>query len=742
MTNLEFHFIEPELSVDKNKKSPASYIKRMFSVKGQVRYARVYLTALGVYRAYINGKETDNSLLNPGYTDYKYRVQYREYDIKDSLHYGSNELLVILGDGWYRGCINIGSTRNSYGKKTALAFVIQIEYEDGSSDTIFSDKECIASQSGPLRENDLKTIERYDARLIPDRYHEVVETVYSGKVIPLQGEKICRHEEFTPIVLKTANGETVLDFGQNFAGFVHFKVTGSAGHEVLLTHGECLDENGNFTMKNLAAEGASFISGEVGQRLEYVLKDGYQEYEPLFLYCGFRYVKLENWPEEVLPENFKGIAIYSDLEFIGDFKCSNEKINKLVENVRWSLKSNFVDIPGDCPTRERTGWSADISVFSKTACYLSDCRKFLLKWLEDYKLEQTEDGNLPFVIPDGNKNGMQRGCFGWSSSIADIALTLYEFYGDAEILRSVHEAISKFIDFNLKRAKKINPLLLFKKIYDRNFVVETGFHYGEWLEPGTKMYKDYIRNIFYPDIEVTCAYFYHTARQLELIENILGKECSHPGLADKLKEVYKKNFLNSDTVSSERQCRYVRPLWMDISTSPAIAESLNRICIKNDYKIGTGFLTTWQLLPVLTKYGYSDTAYKILENEKQPGWLYELNCGATTTWENWYGIDEKGSPVDSHNHYAPGSVISWLFEYCAGIKPLEPGFKKVRISPVPGGGLKFAEATFGKIVSAWKIENNTFILNVKTPVEAEIILPDGSMHIMSPGCKEFCCIIK
>ena len=755
-------FICPEIAAfDPKIEQPASYVRRSFFVRKPVCRATLHMTALGVYRGYFNGKELDEQLLTPGYTGYHYRVQFQTYDLTERIVEGENVLAAVIGDGWYRGCINIGSTRNAYGTKLALAFALELCYADGTTETIVSNESCRATQNGPLRENNLKTIERYDSqREMPDwnapgyddsAWHGVKKADYPGTVIPQQGERVLRHERFTPQVLHTPDGKTVLDFGQNFAGMIRFCVTGSAGHTVALTMGEALDENGNFTMKNLSAEGARLISGEVGQRLEYTLRNGIQEYEPLFQICGFRYALVENWPEEVKAKNFTGIAVYSDLAYTGDFSCSNEQINQLVRNVRWSQKSNFVDIPGDCPTRERTGWTADISVFCETACYLSDPRRFLEKWLADYKLEQSEDGNLPFVVPDGGKQGRRRGCMGWSNAIANIAMTLYRFYGDRELLENVYDTVARFVAFCLERAKKRNPLVLFKRYRHRDLIIETGFHYGEWLEPGSKMYKDYIRALFYADTEVTTAWFYKTVEQLADMAAILGKtedEERYRDLQKQLKIVYQANYLKNGLVDSERPCRYVRPLSMgliDAENIPAVAEELDRKCRERGYTIGTGFLSTWQLLPVLTENGYIDTAYRLLENTKAPGWLYEVSRGATTTWENWLGVDEEGVPRDSHNHFAPGSVVGWLFGYCAGIRPMKPGFEEIMIRPVPGGSLTWAKAEYqspqGKIMTHWKQENGRFFLHLELPegTVTTVVLPDGSSRQVRGGAHEFAC---
>lgn len=760
---LNQYFIELEKEIDPNIQQPASYVRHCFFVKKKVLKAQMIMSALGTYVGYFNGKRLGNQQLTPGYTDYSYRVQYQEYDIASEILQGENVIGAIVGDGWYRGCIDIGSNRNCYGTKIKLLCYLTIEYEDGTSEIIHTDENWHVSQDGALRENNLKTIERYDASKemngwtspgfheTEGKWHTAYKSSYQGEVILQQGELLLEQERFKPEILHTPDGNLVLDMGQNFAGYVRFTVTGAAGTKITLTMGEVLDENGNFTMKNLVAEGASAISGEVGQKLEYTLKEGTQTFQPIFLNSGFRYVLLENWPEEAVRDNFEGIAVYSNIPMNGDFHCSNELINQLVRNVRWSQKSNFVDIPGDCPTRERSGWTADISVFSETACYLSNPRKFLKKWLQDYKYEQTEDGNLPYVVPCAGKNKRQRGCLGWSNAIANISLMLYRFYGEKEDLADVYDCVKRFMDFNIERAKERNPFFFFKFGKHRKYIVETGFHYGEWLEPGNAMYKDFIKDLFYPDTEVTTAWFFTTAMQLSAMAKILGKSKDEEKYAQLGKEIYSayhKEFLKDGMVHSKRHCRYVRPIahrLVNEAEKDKIAARLNELCIENEYKIGTGFLTTWQVLKVLTECGYADTAYKMLENTKQPGWLYAVTKGATTTWENWYGINENNVPVDSHNHFAPGAVVAWLFAYCAGIQPAKPGFKKIRIAPIPGGTLTHVSCTYesiqGKIKVNWKREKEKFMLEVSLPeqVMTEIVLPDGEVLEVKGGFHKLEC---
>lgn len=757
----DFQFIIPEREAfDKNKKMPASYIRKTFDVAEECQKATLEITALGVYKAYLNGQELDQQLLLPGFTNYRARLQYQTYDITTKLKNGKNVLCVILGNGWYRGCLGITSVKAFYGDTLQLAAEIRLENKNGNKEIIRTDETWKATQNGPLEENDLKTFEVVDRtkeltgwkepEYDDHSWHNCRKGSYSGECIPHVGEPILEQERFQPEVLHTPDGNTVLDFKQNLAGHVEFTVTGKKGTTVVLKMGECLDEKGNFTTKNLQTEGSENFGGALGQTLKYTLKEGKQTYKSLFLISGYRYVLLENWPEEVKAENFTSIAVYSALKETGKFECSSELINQFVRNSRWSWKSNSVDIPTDCPTRERAGWGGDITVFSETATFYADTRRFLRKYLGDFMSLQTEDGNLPFICPEvpfelikGMKTQhIPCGSAGWSDALIHVPMVLYQFYGESEILEYVYEAAKKFMEFNLKRAAKRNWNHFYRFESHYKYILDTGYHWGEWLEPGSVMVKDGMKALLTPDPEAATAWLYQSLKEVAQMAEILkfpDDQKYFEEKAAKVRHAYRKEFLKNGQVHSKRQCQYVRPVAMGLATrdeGKQIIQKLNDMVIKNDYKIGTGFLTTYKILFVLSDYGYTETAYKLLENEKCPGWLYEVKKGATTTWENWMGIDENGKPTDSLNHYAPGAAIAWLYEYCAGIRLEKPGFKEIRIQPLPGGSLTWAKAEYqsckGKIVSSWKIEDGYFKLHVEAPADSKvtILLPDQTRYII------------
>lgn len=739
---MQLQFIELEdYGIDPKKKDElpkASYVKKEFCLNRKVRHAELIMTALGVYEVKLNGKRVGNRELAPGFTNYNRRLQYQTYDVTPLLRDGKNVLLVIVGNGWYRG--NVGAINRKYvfGTKLALAARLVITCVDETQEIIETDESWMAAQDGPLETNDLKILERYDARKAPTGWHSCRPYGYQGKLIADEGELLCEQEHFSPVVLHCSDGNTVLDFGQNMAGMIWFRVNGPAGRMVSVQMGETLDENGNFTLSNLQGDGKN-KSTLVNQKLEYILKEGEQEYRSKFLICGFRYALLMNWPQEVIPENFEAIAVYSNLDYQGDFSCSNEKINQLVRNVRWSMKSNFVDIPTDCPHRERAGWAGDVNVFCETADYLADTRRFFAKWLNDFVQAQKESGALPYIIPEIPMLGAGDSSAGWSDAIAAVPLMQYQFYGDDSEIRKCYETVKKYVEYNRKRAEKNHWTRLLKKGKHTHFILDTGFHYGEWLEPGGSNIKDALRALLKPDAEVATAWFFYTVKNLAEMAKILGNEADYKKykkLAELIRKAYQKEFLMNGKVVSERQCKYVRPLYMGLisgTEAEAAARKLNEMVIKNDYKIGTGFLTTYQILQVLTDSGYSETAYCMLEQEECPGWLYEVKKGATTMWEGWnaIGSDGKLKPL-SQNHFSPGAAISWLFSRCAGIRPLAPGFQKVLIRPFPGGDFRYAKAkyqsVYGLIEVSWELEDENFILNLICPpdIEAEVRLPDGT----------------
>ncbi|MCY3780064.1 MAG: family 78 glycoside hydrolase catalytic domain [Chloroflexi bacterium] len=760
MEDLKQLFIAPEHDIDRDAFKPASYLRRVFQLDGAVRRAELQITACGLYNAFINGAPVTDEVFLPGYTLYSKRLQVQSFDVAKLLRPGANVFGVILGDGWWRGSLGAMSARNAYGDDLRLAARLQITCEDKSEHTIATDENWRATQDGPIRKSDWKDGELYDARLELDgwrqaeydvaSWHEARPAQYDGMLVPGEGEAIREMERIRPEILKTPDGSTVLDFQQNLFGYVEFQLNANAGHEVLLTHGEVLDENGNFTRKNFQFKilGRS-IMAPLLQEICYIAKEGAQTYKPTFTAQGFRFVKLDNWPEPVLPENFIAIAVYSDMEDIGQFESSHAGINKLVENTKWSLKGNFLDIPTDCPTRERAGWTGDIASFCEAGSYLMNIDKFLTKWMKDVALQQHEDGRIANIVPGGGTPKILDGSAGWADAAIIVPYTLYRMYGNRQTLDDQYESMTRFISFMERRARQTHWSNRWRRNPHRDFVIDTGYHWGEWLEPGHHPMQDMIKNMLFPDAEVATAYFGYSAALMAEIALALNKTADaerFQALADNVKSAYRRAFTEDGLVKSQRQCRYVRPVALGLLPevdSQRNVVRLNDMVISNDYRIGTGFLSTPFILNVLCDHGFVDTAYQMAENEKSPSWLYQVSKGATTIWEKWDGIDAEGVPSFSFNHYAFGAVAAWFFSYVAGIKPLELGFQRIRIKPYPGGSLTHADCAYrsaaGPIRSAWQRHGGGFHLTVDVPTATEVHLPDGSKHNLQSGKQTYTC---
>ena len=752
-------FVEPEREIDPRHSQPASYVRATVEINEDVAHAELAVTACGMYRCYLNGSSVTTQVFLPGFTWYPKRLQYQSFDVTRMLRRGTNLVGVVLGDGWYRGKIGVFSKRNFYGERTKLAAALTVTLASGRVLELVSGPDWKATQDGPIRTSDWKDGEQYDARLElegwlePDyddsAWHPVRPATYAGDLVPSEGEAILEHERFRPAVLATPDGSTVLDFGQNLFGYVEFTVHGTAGHTVRLAHGEVLDENGNFTLKNVSPPGLLATRTVLRQEIEYTLRDGQQTYKPHFTAHGFRYVKVSNWPEDVKPEHFESIAVYSDVRESGDFSCSNPILGQVVANTRWSQKGNFLDIPTDCPTRERAGWTGDIAAFVETGSYLMKIDRFLEKWLKDLALQQSSDGCVASIVPDVGLFRYMDGSAGWADAAVIVPYTLYRLYGDVNVLREQYESMQRWLDFVERRARRSGLFSRHRWSPHREFIVDSGYHWGEWLEPGHSMAWDAVRNTFLPDAEVATAYFAYSAGLLAEIAEVLDKAedaTRHADLSRRVKEAYRHAFTNDGLVDSDRQCRYVRPVALDLLSEADKRRNVARLAelvAGNDYRIGTGFLTTPHILPVLTDHGFAETAYRVALNRKRPGWLYEVEKGATTIWENWNGVDERGVPRDSHNHYAFGTIVGWLFSRVAGVTPLEPGFRKIRLRPMPGGGLAWAkcryESAAGTIATSWTRENDEFRLEVDVPVVTRVELPDGSVETVRAGLHRFSC---
>lgn len=752
----EAKWIDPEQEINIEAFKPASYIRKEFQIDSEIECARLYITAHGIYEAWLNGQRVGDQLFMPGRTEYHKRLQYQVYDIRSLLTRGNNAIGVILGDGWWRGSNCALSFRNRFGSRITLLVQLQITLKNGTSILIISDDTWKAISEGPIRKCDVKFGETYDGRMeLPgwnqpgfnDEKWQQMKTEEYGydNLIASMGPKILEKERFSPQIIQTPNGETILDFGQNVGGYIEMKIEDvPIGTEIRLTHGEVLDKYGNFTQENIRLFKNIFTQIKDPYQLDiYIHGGGSLVYKPRFSMKGFRYVRVEGYPIDLKPENFTAIAIYSDMKSTGNFECSNTLINQFFKNTLWSQKGNFLDIPTDCPTRERSGWTGDAQVFAFTGSILMDTLAFYTKWMKDVAASQREDGLIRNLSPNEFlKDMFTEGSAGYADGGVIIPWTIWKIFGDTTIIENQYESMKAWVEYERRHALKthwirmINPKFWFGKAKKlRPYLWDTKYHFGEWMEADLaksmkKIYLGLFKRIFFSDPEIATAYFAYSTQLLADMATAIGKTndaMDYSNLAKKVREAYQYFFLINGDITSNRMAHYVRPVALKIapeSMRQKLIDKLAKLVEMHDYHVGTGFLSTGFLCQVLSEYGYVDHAYKLMLQTSRPSWLYAVTKGATTIWENWNGIDEEGNVQLSMNHYSYGAQVGWLFSTVLGIKPDfdKADFKHFYLEPKSGGGLTYAKGAYhslnGKIYSEWiqdSEKNNLIKYNFEIP---------------------------
>lgn len=743
----------------KNTRYPADLFRKEFVLESQVLKARLYASARGVYDVWINGERIEDWILAPGSTDYRHRIQYQTYDVTRMLKEG-NTLVLRLADGWYRGSCAAYGVTEVYGNETSVIAQLEIEMADGTCRTVVTDGTWNWCCDGPIRFADLQDGEIYDARYKPSYNGRARETAAPKKAVLVSADNVAvrEQERFTPVLHTAADGTRVLDFGQNMAGYLRFTVHGREGETFRLTLGEILGADGHVDMSNIRldrpAKGwnpvsllqmllTNKVSGAAEptpkQEIAFTCSGGEDIYKTSFAVFGFRYVQIDG-ELDVDSKAFEAIAVYSDMEETGDFSCSNEDVNRLVRNTRWSMKSNFLDVPTDCPTRERLGWTGDAQIFYDTGAYLMNTAPFFRKWLRDMEDAQYANGLLPAVLPYNGVEMMYKSTgssVGWADAVYLIPYRQYLRYGDRKVLEQSWPMIRKYADYLLHHLGLSDRRQAKANLYN-DYTYEKGVHLGEWLEPEEFRDQQYGAKAKHP--EECTAYFCYAMRTCSAIARLLGEDAlaeDYRAYADGALRAYEALFVRTGTLDTDRQAKLVRPLalgLLDGEDRMAAEQRLLQAVENYRYRVGTGFLSTPFLLPVLTAAGQAETAYQMLLNEEKPGWLYEIRQGATTVWESWEGDV-------SRNHYSPGAVCQWLFDTAAGIRVA--GENRFVIAPVPGGGLTYAGASYdslyGRVESRWEQTEGRIHFTVKIPAntEAVIRLPDGTERTVTAGTYEY-----
>jgi alpha-L-rhamnosidase len=721
-----------------NGLSPSPFLRREFPLEGQVRRARLYATARGVYELHLNGKRVGNDVLAPGWTDYDRRIQYQTYDVTPLLTRGMNVLGAVLGDGWFAGFVGFDPKHRGalYGSRPQLLAQLDVEYEDGSRQSISTDDSWRCSE-GPILFSDLLMGESYDARREMHGWAEPgfddsgwygaeVEELRDTDLVAQPDEGIRVTEELeAKSVTEVEDGRYIFDMGRNMVGWVRLKVEGEAGTGVTLRYGEVLNPDGTLYTTNLRSARATD---------HYVLGGDREEvYEPRFTFHGFRYVEVSGYPGEPRLEAVTGRVVRSATPVSGSFECSNQMVNELQENIVWGQRGNFLSVPTDCPQRdERLGWMGDAQVFVRTASFNMDVAAFFEKWMVDVEDAQSPEGAFPDVAPLPGGSGLidlRWGAPAWGDAGVIVPWTIYRAYDDTRIVERHYDAMTRWMEY----LHGANPDLI------RNN--RMGNNYGDWLSP---------KGDHTPKHLLATAYWAYDARLMAEMAGATNRNedaKKYSELNEAIKRAFQEAYLYPDgRIEGDTQTCYLLALHMDLlpkELRSAAAGHLVKTIEREDWHLSTGFVGVGYLCPVLTEAGYTDVAYRLLLNETYPSWGYTLKNGGTTIWERWDGwTEEHGfqSPnMNSFNHYSLGSVGEWLYRSVAGIELGAPGYGQIVIRPRRGGGLTHAKAEYdsvrGRISSSWKIEDDRFVLEVLIPPNTTATVHVPSTNDVSEGGK-------
>ena len=714
---------------------PAPMFRKEFEVEKEITSARLYASSFGIYQIYMNGNKIEDEYFAPGQSEYSKEVYYRTYDVTQQLCKDENAIGVMLGHGRY------DRAKGTWGDTLAFSGKLVITYDDGSKQTLVTDKSWKCYNNGPVRTDDMYTGEFYDAGYEVDGWTkagfvaddwEAVQIYNADTVLRVatDSEPMRCVQELKPITIsEPLDGTYVYDFGQNINGMCRIAVKGEPGQVITLRYAEALNEE-RLSNKDDAVGTVYTENLCTAHNTDYYVIKGTEEeiYEPNFVCRGFRYVQVTGLEKALETDEITALVLTSDLDRTGYFECSDESMNKLYQSIYWTQIDNYIDIPVDCPQRdERLGWSGDAQVFAKTASYNADVYQFLRQYTNILRLEQSEEGYYPERVLSTEPSG---GANGWSDAGVIIVWELYQQYGSREIIHENYEAMCKYVDY----------------------LVNTSDNYLRSHEG----YSDH-NAVSTPEHTLTntaqCAYVYSI---LAKMSKVIGEDSlaeKYENISEQYKKAWQDKFIQENgSIECWLQTAYALGLSYELYPEElrnAGAECLNNAVIFSDYHINTGYVGTPHLLPVLCDYGYADTAYKLIQQTTYPSWNYMLSMGATTMterWESYYDNPDGTYGINgSLNHYGLGTVAAWLYQDVLGIRRDEsnPGYKHFYIEPVVGGGLTFAkgsyESVYGTIVSEWKVEGNELVFRFVIPANtsATVTLPSLEYQNMELEAGEY-----
>ncbi|MFE4079155.1 glycoside hydrolase family 78 protein [Paenarthrobacter sp. YIM B13468] len=705
----------------------APYFRREFVAEEGLVRATLSVTALGIVEPYVNGSRVGDEVLSPGWTSYRHRVIVTTIDVTRDIHPGRNAVGAIVGEGWAVGRLGWEWQRQLYAEQPALFLQLELDYGDHT--VVIGTDETFHVGTGAVLANSIYDGETYDARREPAGWSEpgfddngwasALRLDWDLNTLqPPTAPPIRRIEELTPVSVQTSpSGEVIADFGQNISGWVRLTVTGEAGREITIRHAEILTPGGELeTETNRTAEATD----------RYILRGGTAEtWEPRFTFHGFRYAQIDGWPGQLAADSISAVVVHSDMDRTGWFETSNPLVNQLHSNVIWSMRDNFVGVPTDCPQRdERLGWTGDINAFAPTAAYLYDVRGVLGSWLQDLAAEQTEKGFVPWVVPDALSQPSTPTAL-WSDVAVSLPWTLYQEYGDPDILRRSYSSMTNFI-------RQVAALL------DDAGLWSSGFQFGDWLDPDAPASNPAAaktdRHL------VASAFLCKSTREMAATAKLLGHDqdaAEFDALAGRVLQAFRHEYVTSaGRLVTETATSYALAITLDILDHEQLhkaGDRLAEIVAQRGYRISTGFAGTPLVTDALSSTGHTDTAYRLLLEEECPSFLYPVTMGATTIWERWDSVLPDGTinatGMTSLNHYALGAVADWLHRVVGGLQRTEPGYKRIRIAPQPGGGLNWActshDTVRGRIEVSWKIHGGEISVEATIPhgTLADVVLP-------------------
>ncbi|WP_210480175.1 family 78 glycoside hydrolase catalytic domain [Naasia sp. SYSU D00948] len=704
-------------------------LRHEFAVDRPLRRATLYSTAQGVHQILLNGRETDDAELKPGWTSYQWRLLYDMTDVTELLQEGANAIGIELAGGWFTEEYGFrDNTHRFYGDQPSVAAQLVLEYEDGAEEVVATDASWRATGDGPRTASSIYQGEDYDARLQKEGWSSpgfaeewaavrVVET--SVVPTPRAAEPVRRTEEL-PVaeVIRTPSGAAVLDFGQNLVGRLRIRVTGEAGTVLTLRHAEVLEhgELGTRPLRRAAATDHYTLAG-----------GGEETWEPRFTFHGFRYAQIDGWPGELDPSAVTAVVMHSDMRRTGWFESSHALVNRLHENVVWGMKGNFLSLPTDCPQRdERLGWTGDIQVFTPTASYLFDCDAFLTSWLEDLALEQApHEGVVPFIVPSVLPTE-PRAAAAWGDAATVVPTVLHERFADLQVLEDQFESMRGWADALLR-------------IAGERMLWEGHFQFGDWLDPDAPPERP--GDAKTDDDIVASAYLYRSTWLVARAAEQLGRseEAARYGeLAERVREAWVREYVTpTGRVVSDAPTAYALALQFDLVQEPdrrrAMGDRLAFLVRGAGFHMSTGFVGTPLIQDALVASGHADVAGRLLTQTQNPSWLYAVTMGATTIWERWDSMLEDGSinpgEMTSFNHYAFGAVADWLHRSVGGLAPAAPGYKEIEVRPVLLEEIDWAktshETPYGLASVEWRREGTAFSLELVVPANtsASVWLP-------------------